>query len=79
LSSFSIFDLSLSIKQQLMKSIFLAAVTGLFILALPSCKQCTECDKYPEPTIKLCKKDFPTEQSYNDVYRQTVGMGYDCD
>jgi len=62
-----------------MKSIFLAAAAVLFILALPSCKQCTECDKYPEPTIKLCKKDFPTEQSYNDVYRNTVGMGYDCD
>jgi hypothetical protein len=48
------------------------------LLLAGSCNNCTECTKYPEPDIKLCKKDFASDDSYNEAYRYTIWLGYDC-
>jgi hypothetical protein len=54
---------------------FLAAA----MFSITSCKQCTECTKYPGDPIKLCKKDYASDDSYNDRFRYLVSEGYRCD
>jgi hypothetical protein len=54
-------------------------LTAFALFAFASCRECTECLKYPSPDIKLCKKDFASDDSYTAAYRQVVADGYDCD
>lgn len=62
-----------------MRIFFALFATAFILVSVNSCKQCTMCVKYRSPDIKLCKKDYPSTESYNDVYRQTIGQGYDCE
>lgn len=62
-----------------MKSTLVIIVCVLFLLSFNSCRQCTNCVKYPAPDEKLCKKDFASAESYDDAYKHLVAQGYDCD
>ncbi|MBP6731707.1 MAG: hypothetical protein KA149_06600 [Chitinophagales bacterium] len=61
-----------------MKTILTLFAATLLICSVNSCSQCSECYKYPEPNVKLCKKDFASDESYAQAFRQTEGQGYDC-
>lgn len=61
-----------------MKSIFLLVCGVLLICGVQSCGYCTECVNYPKDTIKLCKKDFASEEAYTQTFRQLTYEGYDC-
>lgn len=62
------------------KSIVLLFTFGT-CLFFSSCEQCTDCVKYPKTNdkVKLCKKDFASDDSYNAYYRQLVYDGYRCE
>ncbi len=62
-----------------MKATLILLVTAFLILTVNSCKQCTECVKYPAKDIKLCKKDYASDDSYTQAYRYITSQGYDCD
>ncbi|MBK7148531.1 MAG: hypothetical protein IPH78_06815 [Bacteroidetes bacterium] len=53
----------------------------LAILAFSACRNCIECTKYPSAndTVDLCKKDYASDDSYSDAYRNLVADGYRCE
>lgn len=62
-----------------MKKIFFVALAFCLLLSFSSCKQCTECTKFPGDPVKLCKKDYASDDSYNSAYKHLIAQGYKCD
>lgn len=58
-----------------------AFVVVCLLLCNTSCKNCTDCVRYPNKNdkIKLCKKDFASDDAYEAYYRQLVYDGYRCE
>jgi hypothetical protein len=61
-----------------MKTALILVFLSFGLLSINACKQCTDCTKYPSPDIKLCKKDYASDDSYNQAYRYTISLGYNC-
>lgn len=61
-----------------MKSFLLLASFSCALLLMQSCGYCTRCVQYPKESVKLCKKDFASDESYNQAFRQLTYEGYDC-
>ncbi len=63
-----------------MKSIIITAASVFFICSFTSCKQCTSCTKYPNVNDRfdMCKKDYASDDSYNQAYRYYESLGYKC-
>ncbi|MBP7390161.1 MAG: hypothetical protein KA841_07135 [Chitinophagales bacterium] len=59
----------------------LIALLVVVITGFSSCRNCIECTKYPNAndTVDLCKKDYASDDSYNDAYRNLVADGYRCE
>ncbi|MBS1614159.1 MAG: hypothetical protein JST49_15170 [Bacteroidetes bacterium] len=62
-----------------MKTIVTLLAVAAILFTATSCKNCTECTKYPGDTIELCKKDYASDDSYNAAYKYTIAQGYKCD
>jgi hypothetical protein len=64
-----------------MKKLTIATLFLLAIAATESCKQCTQCVKYPgaNDTQKLCRKDFATDDSYTQAFHYYTSLGYRCE
>lgn len=64
-----------------MSAKLLTLFLGLGILTASSCKNCTECTRYPNAndTVELCKKDYASDDSYNNAFKHLVADGYKCD
>lgn len=72
--------LSILVKYSLfMKTTLLLAAFAILTLGAQSCKQCTECTKYPGEPLKLCKKDYASDDSYDAAYKHAIADGYKCD
>lgn len=62
-----------------MRKYFFLLITFVLAITIQSCKQCTECVKYPGDPIKLCKKDYASDDSYDAAYKHAIADGYKCD
>lgn len=62
-----------------MKTIFILLITSCFLFTTSSCKQCSTCRKYPAADVKLCKKDFATDDSFSQAFHYQESLGYNCD
>ncbi len=51
------------------------------MLSVSGCRKCIECTKFPSAndTVKLCKKDYASDDSYNSAYRNLSAAGYKCE
>ncbi|MBL0310847.1 MAG: hypothetical protein IPP77_14610 [Bacteroidetes bacterium] len=61
-----------------MKSILFFLLGGFVICSIQSCGYCTECVNYPKDSIKLCKRDFASEDAYTQAFKQLNYEGYQC-
>ena len=60
--------------------IALILLVSFFLLStVNSCTQCNTCRKYPATDVKLCKKDFATEDSFSQAIHYQESLGYNCE
>jgi hypothetical protein len=62
-----------------MKTKLILLPFAILTFCFQSCKQCTECTKFPGEPLKLCKKDYASDDSYNAAYKHAIADGYKCD
>ncbi len=62
-----------------MRKIFFFLIAAGLLSTTQSCKQCTECTKYPGDPVKLCRSDYASDDSYDSAYKHIIADGYKCD
>ncbi len=62
-----------------MRSAFILFFSFFLLGSINSCKQCSTCRKYPAADVKLCKKDFATDDSFSQAFHYQESLGYNCD
>jgi hypothetical protein len=65
-------------KTQKMKSIFLLGLCTFILFTINSCNPCSQCNKYPNPTVKICKNEYASDDEFNLAVRQQEALGYTC-
>jgi len=61
-----------------MKTILLLGFSAFILFTINSCNPCSSCNKYPDPTVKICKKEYTSDDEFNQAVRQQEALGYAC-
>ena len=62
-----------------MKTLFILLITSGLMFTANSCTQCNTCRKYPAADVKLCKKDFASDDSFTQAIHYQQSLGYNCE
>ncbi len=61
-----------------MKTILSIFTLAIVAFSASSCSHCDTCTKANDPTVKLCEKDFDSNNEFNLAKAGYTAQGYDC-